>query len=111
MDDGTLVVALLLGIAATYVWRLGGLLISGRQDADSEVFRWFYCVAYALLAGLISRMVVLPAGVLSETLLVDRLVALAIAIAVFFILKRNLLAATFVGSVTFVTLIAVRGAQ
>ena len=110
MDDPTLLAALVLGIAATYVWRLGGLLISGRIDADSEVFRWFYCLAYALLAGLISRMVVLPAGILAETELVDRLVALAIAIAVFFLLKRNLLAATMTGSATFVALIAVRGA-
>jgi branched-subunit amino acid transport protein len=109
MDDGTLILALLLAIAATYVWRLGGLLISGRLDADGAVFRWFYCVAYALLAGLISRMVVLPGGVLIETHLIDRLIALAIAVAVFFLLRRNFLAATFTGAATFVALIAVRG--
>jgi branched-subunit amino acid transport protein len=110
MDDPTLLAALLLGIVGTYVWRLGGLLISGRIDADGEIFRWFYCVAYALLAGLIARMVVLPVGVLTETQLVDRLVALGVAVTVFFALKRNLLAATFIGAITFVGLIALRGA-
>jgi branched-subunit amino acid transport protein len=110
MDDAGLLAALLLGIAATYVWRLGGVLISGRLDADGEVFRWFYCVAYALLAGLIARMVVLPAGVLTETHLVDRLAALAVAVVLFFVLKRNLLAATLIGATAFVVLIAVRGA-
>ena len=55
-------------------------------------------------------MVVFPGGVLIETHLIDRLIALAIAVAVFFLLRRNFLAATFTGAATFVALIAIRGA-
>ena len=90
MGDPTLVLALVLGIAATYVWRLGGLLISGRIDADSEVFKWFYCVAYALLAGLIARMIVLPIGPLEATALGARLAAAAVALAMFFLSRKNI---------------------
>ena len=55
---------LLIGgaIAATYIWRLIGTWLAQKIDPNSNLFQWFTCVAYAMIAGLISRMLWLPGG-------------------------------------------------
>lgn len=83
--------------AATYVWRALGAAIAGRVSPESETFRLFACIAYAMLAGLIARMVVLPVGILDETPLAMRLIAVGLAVAVFFASRRNLPLAVAVG--------------
>ena len=74
----------------TYAWRALGVALSGQIDPDGPVFEWVACVAYALLAGLIARMIVLPVGPLAETALGARLGAAVIALAIFFLTRRNL---------------------
>ncbi len=81
---------------ATYAWRGLGVLLSGRINPDSAFFAWMAAVAYALLAGLITRMIVMPIGPLTETPLEARLVATALCI-VCFILTKHLLLAVLVG--------------
>jgi branched-subunit amino acid transport protein len=88
---------LLVGAAATYFWRGLGVALSGRIDPDGPVFEWIACVAYALLAGLIARMIVLPTGPLVGTPLTDRIAAAAIALAIYFLTRRNILAGVGVG--------------
>lgn len=89
--------AILCG-AATYVWRGLGVAVSARIKPDSELFAWFGCVAYAMLAGLISRMVLLPTGPLEETALWQRLAATGIALAAYFLLSRKNLFAGVIAS-------------
>jgi branched-subunit amino acid transport protein len=83
----------LIAMAAlvTYGWRFAGVLLGGRIDVDSGMFRWSAAVAYALLAGLIARMILMPEGPLAETALSHRLAAAAAASFVFFLTRRNLL--------------------
>ncbi|MEM7653196.1 MAG: AzlD domain-containing protein [Pseudomonadota bacterium] len=89
---------LVFGAAAgTYLWRFLGVAISGRLDSDSAWFRWIACVAYAMLAGLIARMVVLPVGPLEATSLFERLAGVAVAIAIYFLGRRNLMVSVFAG--------------
>ena len=83
---------------ATYAWRALGVVFSGRIAVDSEFFNWVTCVAYAMLAGLVSRIVILPGGMLAETLLFDRLVACVIALVAYRLSRRNLLVAVTVGA-------------
>ncbi len=109
MDDTRLWLFLAGAIASTYVWRAVGVVISGRIDPSGAVFHWFYCVAYGLLAGLVSRMIFLPVGILSETVLSDRLLAVAVGMGLFFALRRNLLLATIGGTAMFIALITWRG--
>lgn len=90
-------VVLLVGAAATYFWRGLGVALSGRIDPDGPVFEWIACVAYALLAGLIARMIVLPTGPLAGTPLTDRIAAAVIALAIYFLTRRNILAGVGVG--------------
>ena len=95
--------------AATYLWRALGVLLSGRITAASELFNWIACVAYAMLAGLISRMLFIPTGMLAGTLLVDRLAACALALAAYHASRRNLLVAVAVGVAAMMMIAAARG--
>lgn len=90
--DPSLWVTLGLCAAATYGWRGLGVALSGRIDPGGAVFRWVACVAYAMLAGLIARMLLLPVGSLAGTTLLDRGLAVAAALTVFFLARRSMLA-------------------
>ena len=91
-DGATLSTVLVLVTVAliTYAWRGLGVLLSGRIDPEGPVFEWVGCVAYALLAGLIARMIVLPIGPLEATALGARLAAAAVALAMFFLSRKNI---------------------
>jgi len=82
---------ILAGAAATYVWRGLGVALSGRIDPGGRAFEWAACIAYALVAALVARMIVLPTGPLAETPMVDRLGATALSLAVYFLAGRSLL--------------------
>ena len=75
--ETAIAVPLALAVAAlvTYAWRGLGVLLSGRIDPDGPLFAWTACVAYALLAALIARMIVLPRGDLADTAALDRILA------------------------------------
>ena len=82
--------AMLVGALATYFWRALGVGLSGRIDPNGRLFEWVACVAYALLAALIARMIILPVGPLTEAPLGARLAAAITALAIFFLTRRNL---------------------
>lgn len=110
MDEPRLWLILLAGAAASYLWRGLGVAISGRINPAGEVFKWVSCVAYALIAGLISRVLVFPVGGLAATPAVDRFVALAVAMGLFFAFRRNLMIGTAAGVAAFAALALVRAA-
>ena len=84
---------------ATYAWRALGARLSSGIDAESEVFAWISCVAYAMIAGLIARMLVMPTGALAETTLVERALGSVAALGAYFRLTpHNLLAGVFAGA-------------
>lgn len=87
-----------LGSAAgTYAWRGLGVLLSGRIRTDSELFKWVACVAYAMVAGLITRIIVMPTGMLATSPLADRLLACLLALAAFYISRKNLFVGVIAG--------------
>ncbi|MEM1399294.1 MAG: AzlD domain-containing protein [Pseudomonadota bacterium] len=100
--------AALLAIAgaaiATYFWRGLGVLLAGRLPADSPAVAWIACIAYAMLAGLISRMILLPIGPLATTTLGARIAATIIALALFYLTRRNLIAGVAAGGAALVLL-------
>jgi branched-subunit amino acid transport protein len=92
---------LLLAICglATYLWRGPAVLIAAGVDPKSEFFAWISCVAYAIIAGVVSRMLFLPTGALAETTAVERALGSAVALAVYFRLtNRNLFAGVIAGA-------------
>lgn len=84
--------------AGTYLWRGLGVAVSARIKPDSELFAWIGCVAFAMLAGLISRVVLLPSGALEQTSLWQRLAATGCALAVYFFFTRKNLFAGVIAS-------------
>lgn len=91
----------LLAASVTFLWRVLGAMLASRIDTEGALFRWIGCVSYATVAGLISRMAVLPTGDLAETSLILRLGAVAIGFAVFFLARRNLLVGAAAGAGSF----------
>jgi branched-subunit amino acid transport protein len=84
---------------ATYLWRGPGVLLSAGIDPRSEAFTWISCVAYAIIAGVVSRMLVMPTGALAETTALERALGSAAALgAYFWLTRRNLLAGVAAGA-------------
>lgn len=93
----TLLIMIVIGAAASYMWRALGVVLSGRFDPDGPAIRWVGCVAYGILAALIARMVLLPVGSLASTPTPLRLLCLAIALGAFYLFRRNLLLGVIAG--------------
>ena len=91
--------------AGTYLWRALGVAVAGRLDPDGAVLSWMACVALAMIAGLVARMLIEPVGVLATTSLSERLGATACALVAYFaVTRRNLLAGVISGCVAIVLL-------
>ena len=101
-------VVLILCVAGTFVWRGLGVAVASRIDVSGDLFQWFNCVAYAMLAGLISRVILIPSGTLSETPDFDRIAAMLAGFVIFFLFKRNIFAGTGMAFLTFLCLTAAR---
>lgn len=93
------------GAGVTFLLRALGVVASGRLNVNGPLFEWIRCVAYGLLAALISRMIFFPSGGLTETPLWARLVAAALALGVYYLARRNLFLATAVGFGAFIALL------
>ena len=88
--------------AATYLWRGPGVLLSAGIDPRSRGFTWIACVAYAIIAGVVSRMLVMPTGELAQIAIGERIVGSAAALtAYFWITQRNLFAGILAGALAF----------
>ncbi|NBT34296.1 MAG: AzlD domain-containing protein [Betaproteobacteria bacterium] len=77
----TELVALVVAALGTYLWRCLGVAFSGRVNIESEFFRWIACVSYAMVAGLVVRIIVLPVGLLAQVPTPLRLLACGVALA------------------------------
>ena len=107
-DNGALTV-ILLGAAATFIWRLLGIGLSSRLRPDDAVIQWMTHVAYAVLAALVGRMVIAPTGDMAAVPLTLRVAGLVFGVAVFFICRRSALAGVVAGSAPFMGLVSLVG--
>jgi branched-subunit amino acid transport protein len=86
-------------------WRWLGLLLGRTLTLDSEVFVWVRAVSTALIAALVMRLVLFPAGELAAAPMLVRILAVAAGVAAFFTLGRNIAIAVGTGSATLGVLI------
>ena len=93
---------ILLCSAATYLCRIVGVVASGKVRSESAAFRYATCVTYAIIAALILRMVMYPAGLTAESSLLSRLLATVSGLAVYLLLKRNVAAGAWSAAAVFV---------
>ena len=94
-----IILAIIATSVATFISRFMGALTSEKVSVKSKVFQWFNCVAYSTLAALLGRMIVFPAGVLSESNLIIRLVVLITCVALFIMTKKNLVIPTIISAI------------
>lgn len=91
------VLVLLCGLA-TFFWRFLGVAFARRIDPTGAVFEWVTCVSYAMVAGLVFRMIVLPVNDLATLPLWARVAGVGIAFATYFAARRTLLVGVVAGS-------------
>ena len=94
-----ILLAILVTSIATYSSRFLGVLTSEKINENSKIYRWFNCLAYSTLAALISRMIIFPAGVLSESDYFIRFIVILLSILIFYITKRNLVYPTIFSAI------------
>ena len=91
--------------AATFVWRMLGVLVTRRIDANGAFFRWITCVSYAMVAGLIFRMILMPESELANVSLPIRVGVVAIAFGAYYLFKRRLVAGVLAGGLSLSALV------
>ena len=94
-----IILAIIATSVATFISRFMGALTSEKVSVKSKVFHWFNCVAYSTLAALLGRMIVFPAGVLSDSELIIRLVVLIACVALFIMTNKNLVIPTIISAI------------
>lgn len=92
LDDGfngylSLFVA---GVLMTEMWRWLGVLVGNRLAVDGDAFQWVRAVATTLVAAMVARMLLFPAGMLADVPLGIRLAAFLGGLALYFAARRNL---------------------
>ena len=108
MTSSSIVLIIIITSVATYISRVLGVLTSERLSIKSKIFSWFNYVAYSILAALISRMIIYPAGALLESTLLIRFIVIAVCVVVFIYTKKNLVLPTVLSFVLFTFLVSVQ---
>ena len=97
--SSNIIVVILVTSFATYLSRFLGVVSSEKIKETSKIFKWFNCIAYSVLAALIARMVIFPAGELAESGIVIRLFVVAVSVAMFLFTKKNLVYPTILSAI------------
>ena len=97
--SSNIIVVILVTSFATYLSRFLGVISSEKIKETSKIFKWFNCIAYSVLAALIARMVVFPAGELAESGIFIRLFVVAISVVMFLLTKKNLVYPTILSAI------------
>ena len=97
--SGNIILVILVTSIGTYLSRFLGVFSSEKIDETSKIFRWFNCIAYSILAALIARIIIFPAGVLQEADLLLRLFVVAISLIIYILSKKNLVYPTILSAI------------
>ena len=97
--SSNIIVVILVTSFATYLSRFLGVISSEKIKETSKIFKWFNCIAYSVLAALITRMVIFPAGELAESGIVIRLFVVVASVMMFLFTKKNLVYPTVLSAI------------
>jgi branched-subunit amino acid transport protein len=75
-------IALAGACIGTYLCRAIGVMLAGKINQDSEIFRWLSAVTYAMVAALTVRLIVLPIGLLDTVPLWIRILICVISVSI-----------------------------
>ena len=106
--SANIVLIIIITSLATYISRFLGAFTSEIIDENTKIYRWFNYLAYSTLASLISRMIIFPAGALSESNYLSRFIVVLLAILIFKMTKKNLVYPTLFSAIIMFLLSSVR---
>jgi branched-subunit amino acid transport protein len=75
-------IALASACIGTYLCRAIGVMLAGKINQDSEIFRWLSAVTYAMVAALTVRLIVLPIGLLDTVPLWIRILICVLSLGI-----------------------------
>ncbi len=78
-----------ISLLAHEPWRWIGMFLGRNIDIQSNIFRWVRAVSTALVAALVMRLLIFPAGALQTVPLGVRIVAMAAGLGAFMIGGRR----------------------
>ena len=87
--SSNIILVILVTSFATYLSRFLGVVSSEKIKETSKIFKWFNCIAYSVLAALIARMVIFPAGELAESSIFIRLFVVTLCVLMFLFTKKK----------------------
>ncbi|MFK8036312.1 MAG: AzlD domain-containing protein [Hyphomicrobiales bacterium] len=82
---------LLAGSLPTNIWRWLGVFAGRALRDDSDMLHWVKAVATALIAGVISKLILFPTGPLGDAPLLLRLGATLVGMAAFWFANKSIL--------------------
>ncbi len=88
--SATYLYILIAGVAATAVWRILGVVLSGGLVEGNPLLEWVKAVSTALVAGFVARTVLFPPGALADVPVAIRVGAFALGIGAYFLARRHL---------------------
>ena len=91
--------AILATSFATYISRFLGVITSNRIKETSKIFKWFNCLAYSTLSALLARIIIFPAGALSEVSHSSRVIVVLFCLLIFVISKKNFVYPTVISAI------------
>ncbi len=99
---GPYLALILVGFLPNEVWRVIGIVVARRLDEESELLVWVRAVATAVLAGVISQLVLTPPGALADVALGARLGAALAGFIAFLLVRRSIFVGVLVGEIALV---------
>lgn len=100
-EPATVWLAIAAASAGTVFWRLLGIVLAGHIDIEGGLYRWVSAVAYAMVAGLIARVLIMPAGGAPPDEMAMRAGALGVGLFVWWVMGRSVLGGLAAGVGTF----------
>lgn len=99
---GPYLALILVGVLPNEIWRLLGIIAARRLDEESEILVWVRAVANAVLAGVISQIVLFPPGPLATIPWPARVGAVALGFAAFLAVRRSVFVGVLTGELALV---------
>ena len=94
------VLAVILACLATGIWRFFGVLFYNKISENGILIKWINAVAYSMVSAVMMMILVYPSGILANTSIEHRLIALGIGI-LFMVIYGKLLYAILISMISF----------
>jgi hypothetical protein len=95
-------VLVLVGFLPNEVWRFLGFVLARGIDPGSEILVWVRAVATAVLAAVISKLILFAPGALASVPLTVRLIAIAAGFVGFVVFRRSIFLGVVTGEVALI---------